>query len=133
MMSLFDELILFTDRFKQCDALNDCKAFISYPTLKKPTQLNQIVIATSIGEIDAKCIELGGSALNGRYELNANIYAPFSVGTGALQDIIEPAIKCQMAAYPVGIRVSEINVIEEINCFYVKCSFIFDDEICIGG
>lgn len=130
-MLLNDRLNEFNDRLSACDELSECKIMKAYPYSMKQGRLNQIAIATSIGEIDAENIEVGGSELYGAYKINAYIYAPYK--NNELMGAIAGVVRSQLEAYPSSISVSEIMKNDDLECVYVKCSMTFYDDLNFGG
>lgn len=130
-MFLSNELNKFIARLKACDELSDCKIFKAYPFLMKPTRLNCVAIAVSVGEVEAENISIGDEQLNGKYKINAVVYSPYK--NNDFSDVISAVLRSQLGGYPSAVSVSEINKNDDIECFYVKTSFEFYDNFSLGG
>lgn len=130
-MILNERIDEFIDRLNSSELLSDCKIIKAYPYFRKPTRLENTIIAISLGEINASNIELGGDVLNGSYIINASIYSPY--GEADVSKTIQAVVDSQLSAYPSSISVSELNTNDSLSCVWAKCGFSFYDNISFGG
>lgn len=130
-MNLKSKTDAFIDRLSSSTQLDGFRIIRAYPYTFKPTRLKQIVIAVFAGEINAESISLGEACCYGTYEINADIFIPYELGTPEPENVATAVVTSQLSAYPVAVRVSKIERNEHISCYRINCCFRFSD--LIGG
>lgn len=119
----------FVTRLKDCEALEGVSIIKAYPFVKKPTKLDNVVIAVSPAQIESKAVSIGEDNMFSTYTIDADVFIPQELGSPEMWKYIQAVLLSQAESFPVAVATSQIKANDKISCYTAKCSFTYNGEL----
>ena len=123
----------FVTMLSQNDDFGNIKVIKAFPYVIKPTKLSKIVVAVSLGDVNADNISIGDNCVFGTYRIDTCIYAPFDMGADDLPLVAEKIFASCVNYNPVAFTTTQVDTDAKTLCYTLKCSITFSDLINLGG
>ena len=95
----------------------------AYPYALKPTRLEKILITVSPYGMEMRNVEIGGKTLFGKLSYSVNVFYPHTLGSPALNDVMEHIVSLLTTDNISSVDVSPISTRNELNCYTANCIF----------
>jgi hypothetical protein len=132
-MRLNNAVSAFVESLKSSEDFDDIRVINAYHFEIKPTQLSNIVVAVSLGNVDANSCGVGCNQAFGDYSINADIYIPRKMGATSLAQVVEKILKTQIGYEAIGVKLDDLSSDSTTDCYWARCTFTFNDLLDFGG
>lgn len=117
------------DKLSQNEYFEGFKLISAFEPRQKPTVPKMPAVVCGISKASAQTAALGENMQAGQVTAFADIYAPFCLRNFDFQQTAVKIFQCLCSDVPVSIGAGAITVDDETECFVMRLTVTFSDEI----